>query len=752
MPLRACDLGNMVTKLENLNTFDISHTYNLEMKRVEQAFLMFRGKPVTTIKLSKFQTAGNTRLTTAFNVSRLLSDNGTVLEHLAVLDISFCAITYIHVGFYNVFPNLRMLDVSGNDLTYMSNFPVLLEVLVHPAITKLRGVQLGCNKPTQEGNIQTQSQLLQGRNSKKPCPNPMHTGNKRIVAHIEDFFLDCINNNSKENISNLFLNHSDFRKTLKCIFPEFLGHLNNSLFPPLHKVFDFESVFMMRLPVGPNLQVIETSVSSAAVSTVHRNFRNISFNIKTVKNNITNIYISMEIKSFLPNSKGNDNNFYYIIQGLNKVSHLSFHSAGALSMEDLMKHVVPNVQYLNISGLTACMPESFGFCKDTSTFIKVVDISNGHLTTLPPNLITNCTLLRKILIFNNNIEYLFLNLNGTDNLQLIDLRNNKIQRIAGLLQPHLNNILTAETFQIDLHDNPLPCACDKDSKTFLEWSKHTVLSLYEKESLTCYGRQGNSFLSHIVDDMGLYYQACFPSHFTVIVVTIATTLSVLFSIVLVIFVYHKRWKIRYIMFSIQQRLSRKSITEGATSERNSFQYDAFVSYCSEDRFWVHGILMTMLENFYKFHLCIHYRDFPLGEFISDAIIQKVEESRELILVISDQYLHPSREWCRFETEVLRLCSLRRNKPLIVITLGNITRENLDLNITNLLDTQVVLPWPEDEGGHPLFWAKLVNEMYNDGRSWCCVRMDNVRDIGPEVINKFANDSVDSERVPLIRHT
>ena len=45
----------------------------------------------------------------------------------------------------------------------------------------------------------------------------------------------------------------------------------------------------------------------------------------------------------------------------------------------------------------------------------------------------------------------------------------------------------------------------------------------------------------------------------------------------------------------------------------------FVSYCAEDRFWVHDTLAKELEDTYKFKLCIHYRDFAAGSTIFDEI-------------------------------------------------------------------------------------------------------------------------------------
>ena len=99
-----------------------------------------------------------------------------------------------------------------------------------------------------------------------------------------------------------------------------------------------------------------------------------------------------------------------------------------------------------------------------------------------------------------------------------------------------------------------------------------------------------------------------------------------------IFLYNKRWLIKYKWFKFTERmLSNSKIVNG------QFQYDAFIAYCAEDRFWVHNILMKTLEDYYDFKLCIHYRDFPVGGLIHETIIDMIDQGHEVILVISEYF-------------------------------------------------------------------------------------------------------------------
>ncbi|KAI5731822.1 hypothetical protein M8J77_016634 [Diaphorina citri] len=129
-------------------------------------------------------------------------------------------------------------------------------------------------------------------------------------------------------------------------------------------------------------------------------------------------------------------------------------------------------------------------------------------------------------------------------------------------------------------------------------------------------------------------------------------------------------------------------------------FDAFVSYSSKDEAFVAEELAPILENgdpAYK--LCLHYREFPVGGYIGDTIVQAVESSRRTIMVLSENFIKS--EWCRYEFKSAHHQVLRGKKRLIVILLGEVPQKDLDPDIRLYLKSNTYLQW-----GDKLFWEKL----------------------------------------------
>jgi hypothetical protein len=143
-----------------------------------------------------------------------------------------------------------------------------------------------------------------------------------------------------------------------------------------------------------------------------------------------------------------------------------------------------------------------------------------------------------------------------------------------------------------------------------------------------------------------------------------------------------------------------------------FSYDAFISYCKNDRLWVHDILMKELGNRYGFQLFIRYHDFPADAKNSKTIINKMSASREIVIILSDIALKSKR--CQFELQQARTLSNQRRKPLIIVTLGDITKKG---DIAKILDKHIYLKWADgDENSSKLFWDGLVDHLLNDSQS------------------------------------
>lgn len=141
-------------------------------------------------------------------------------------------------------------------------------------------------------------------------------------------------------------------------------------------------------------------------------------------------------------------------------------------------------------------------------------------------------------------------------------------------------------------------------------------------------------------------------------------------------------------------------TEADRDDRDKL-FDAFVSYSSKDEAFVADELAPVLEmGNPSYKLCLHYRDFPVGNFIADTIVQAVESSRRTIMVLSENFIKS--EWCRFEFKSAHHQVLRdRRRRLILVLVGDVPQRDLDPDIRLYLKTNTYLQW-----GDKLFWEKL----------------------------------------------
>lgn len=182
-----------------------------------------------------------------------------------------------------------------------------------------------------------------------------------------------------------------------------------------------------------------------------------------------------------------------------------------------------------------------------------------------------------------------------------------------------------------------------------------------------------------------------------LLIIIVSASFVLLLLVILIIIYRQEMRVWFhSRFGV--RLFYKS-SEIEMDDRDKL-FDAFVSYSSKDEAFVAEELAPILENgdpAYK--LCLHYREFPVGGYIGDTIVQAVESSRRTIMVLSENFIKS--EWCRYEFKSAHHQVLRGKKRLIVILLGEVPQKDLDPDIRLYLKTNTYLQW-----GDKLFWEKL----------------------------------------------
>ena len=389
---------------------------------------------------------------------------------------------------------------------------------------------------------------------------------------------------------------------------------------------------------------------------------------------------------------------------------------------------------MHLQGNLVRFYENQPLCNGNSK-LEYLDLSDNRLlANITIETFEHCTKLHFLKLSKNSLTGNFFNATSfSTTLEILDLSNNQIQYLTPDAIDKLNNLRmdNSSVLTIKLTGNPLSCDCRNDALHFTSWliNPPPHLKFVDLEKSTCSSRRGIVQLTSINDnEINTWRTECYPNNTEEIIGSTLGSVCTVLVLMILTFVFKQRWQIRYKLFQIRQVVSNKT-----SDQVCSFKYDAFVAYSAEDRFWVHGVLMKTLENFYGFNLCIHYRDFPVGALIHETIIEFVGKSREIILVVSDFFL--SSEWCQFELdEALRQCNLRQTR-LIVIKLGN-PRIDQHLTMLHVMGCHVYLEWDDGpEAKRTLFWARLVGKMYSDetGCSLSCC--------------KYGTRAIDYEQVP-----
>lgn len=256
----------------------------------------------------------------------------------------------------------------------------------------------------------------------------------------------------------------------------------------------------------------------------------------------------------------------------------------------------------------------------------------------------------------------------------------------------------------DLSHNSYICNCR--ILWFRDWMRqYSVRFISYPKSYLCYSPTPLKFLQLAKYDVSWDYCANIsrPSPIALSGCVIGI-LSVIFIITGLVS-YIKRWSIRYWIYLLFARRRKYQLLE-CTSEHS---YDAFVCYSGSNIRWVTEYLLPILEEENHLHLCLHDRDFVVGNDIIDNIIDSIQQSRKVVLVLSSDFAQS--QWCQFETSLAQQRLFEENKDVIVpILLNEIPAELQTTRLALLLKQKTYLEWSNERNGQMLFWERLVENI------------------------------------------
>lgn len=114
----------------------------------------------------------------------------------------------------------------------------------------------------------------------------------------------------------------------------------------------------------------------------------------------------------------------------------------------------------------------------------------------------------------------------------------------------------------------------------------------------------------------------------------------------------------------------------------------------------------MIEETEGFQLCLHDRDFKAGYTIVDNILESVQTSRKVVLILSPDFASSS--WCKYEASLAEQRLLEDKRDMLVpILLQEIPFEVQSRRLATLMKRITCLEWSDDERGQNIFWRRLT---------------------------------------------
>ncbi|XP_064598422.1 toll-like receptor 4 [Liolophura sinensis] len=265
--------------------------------------------------------------------------------------------------------------------------------------------------------------------------------------------------------------------------------------------------------------------------------------------------------------------------------------------------------------------------------LEYIDLSGNKISQLHPGLFQNNVRLLNVNLANNKLQRLPSTISHITGLKSWDLSANAFTYLQTdeirLIEGWITRAGSEDPFLLKLGSNPLQCTCD--TILFIHWIVSRKRQLDNPDNYTCLLSNGSQMSVYkFRQNMKNFEISCVSSTYVIISVVVFSTILIL---ILILFgIYRYRLNLRYWLYTKLQPPKDMFLDQ-------DYVFDAFVAYTLEDREFVSLQLrpnLELLDNPLK--LCIHDRDFTPGKPIHENIVDKMRESRKILLIISPHFL------------------------------------------------------------------------------------------------------------------
>ncbi|RZF43732.1 hypothetical protein LSTR_LSTR009155 [Laodelphax striatellus] len=315
----------------------------------------------------------------------------------------------------------------------------------------------------------------------------------------------------------------------------------------------------------------------------------------------------------------------------------------------------------------------------------VLYLSRNELQSLPQHLDKGFKKVTQLYLANNN----FSTINVTQlspNITVLDLNNNNLTHLDDDSIDFLQNAKGLE--RLSLQNNQWTCDCQ--ARKMLNFVQCNIKKVEMLSNITCIG--GGHLLQISVEEL------C-PIPTTGIIV-FSVVIAVLGIVIGLLAAFYYRYQLEIKVWLYAHQMCLWFVTE-ADLDKDKV-YDAFISYSHHDEDFVIKQLVRKLEEGPKsYKLCLHYRDWIVGDWIPNQIARSVEDSKRTIVVLSPNFLDSVWSKMEFRTAHKGALKEKRAKVILILYKDIGPTENLDPELKAYMSMNTYLRWDD-----PWFWDKL----------------------------------------------
>lgn len=310
-----------------------------------------------------------------------------------------------------------------------------------------------------------------------------------------------------------------------------------------------------------------------------------------------------------------------------------------------------------------------------------LNMQHNNLTSLPAAHTPGYANVTKLIAANNNLSQI----EGYQlprNLKFLDMRNNFLKTLDRNTLMSMNSSKLSEVY---LANNSWMCDCE--ARPLLRFAQSNVQLVKDFSNMTCSNTEELTYFYDLQDLCPI--ERKFYTFLLILIALLCLLLALYYKYQTEI----KVWLYAHDMclwFVAEDELDHDKV------------YDAFISYSAKDEDFVLDILLPELENGRpSFKLCVHVRDWMVGECIPDQIIRSIAVSKKTIVILSTHFLESV--WAKLEFKAAHQAALSEGRAKVIVIIyediGNV--ETLDEDLKAYLKMNTYLKW-----GDPWFWKKL----------------------------------------------